>query len=210
MDMSSLRRNYDKGTLDEAGTPDEPFALFEDWFTQARDLEGIEPNAMTLATADADGRPSTRIVLLKSADEHGFVFFTNYGSAKGSDLAANPQAALLFFWEPLQRQVRVEGRVEKVSAQESDEYFALRPRASQLGAWASKQSRVIASRQVLVDGFEAAQQRFGDDVPRPEYWGGYRLTPELVEFWQGRPSRLHDRLRYRLDKGVWVRERLAS
>lgn len=209
MDISGLRRSYEAGELDETDAPSEPLALFGRWFADARTQKGREPNAMTLATADADGRPSARTVLLKGFDETGLVWYTNYTSRKGRDLEANPHAALLLFWEPLERQVRIEGPVERVSSEESDAYFAERPLDSRIGAWASPQSEVIPGRATLVASAAAATARHGLRPPRPEYWGGYRLVPEVWEFWQGRTSRLHDRIRYRCDGGRWVRERLA-
>ncbi|MGA8115027.1 MAG: pyridoxamine 5'-phosphate oxidase [Actinocatenispora sp.] len=181
------------------------------WLAEAT-LAGIaEPNAMVLATADEAGRPSTRTVLLKGNDEHGLVFYTNYGSHKGHELAANPYASVTFPWYPLHRQAHARGRVVPVPAAESDEYFASRPRGAQLGAWSSPQSTVIDSRDVLDDAFAGYERRWpeGAEVPRPEHWGGFRLVPEYVEFWQGRENRVHDRLRYRYDGRAWLRERLA-
>jgi pyridoxamine 5'-phosphate oxidase len=170
----------------------------------------VEPNAMTLATVDRDGRPHCRVLLLKALDARGFTFFTNYDSAKGEQLAARPYAAMTFFWPSLERQVRIEGRVEKVSVAESDAYFQVRPLGSRLGAWASPQSRVIAGREELERLLAQTEQRFMDTAPHcPEHWGGYRLLPERMEFWQGRASRLHDRLNYRLEDSAWLRERLA-
>lgn len=209
MDIRGMRRDYQGEALDEAASAADPLEQFRAWFEAASASDILDPNAMTLATVGADGRPSSRIVLLKEVDDQGLVFFTSYTSRKGRELAANPQAALLFHWPQLERQVRVEGGVEQVPAQVSDDYFAVRPVASQLEAWASPQSEPIDSREVLEANQRAAAERFGDQVPRPPQWGGYRLVPELVEFWQGRPSRLHDRLRYQLVDGAWQRDRLA-
>ena len=209
MDIRGFRQSYEQGELDEASATNAPLELFSRWFGDARGLKGVEPNAMTLATADAAGRPSARVVLLKEFDASGLVWYTNYNSRKGAELSENPHAALLFFWAPLERQVRVEGRVERVGADESDAYYAVRPLDSRLGAWASPQSQVIANRGVLVANAAKAAAEHGLHPPRPDQWGGYRLIPEVWEFWQGRKSRLHDRLRYRLVGGEWVRERLA-
>jgi pyridoxamine 5'-phosphate oxidase len=209
VNLSDLRKSYERGTLDDADAGGVPLALFQRWLAEAVAAKVPEPNAMTLATVAADGRPSTRIVLIKDADERGLVFFTNYESRKGRELDAHPQAALQFHWTELERVVRVEGRVEKTSAEESDAYFVTRPLDSRLGAWASPQSQVISSRAVLLANAAKASARFGLNPPRPEHWGGYRLVPDTWEFWQGRKSRLHDRIRFRLDAGVWVKERLA-
>jgi len=188
-----------------------PIRQFQTWFDEVRASGVSEQDAtsMTLATADKDGRPSARVVLLKSLDDHGFVFYTNYQSRKGKELSENPRACLLFYWSELWRQVRIEGDVERVSTAESEEYFQSRPLGSKLGAWASNQSQVVASRETLEARFAELEKRFGADVPRPEHWGGYRLRPNSIEFWQGRDNRLHDRLRYRLQQnGEWVIERL--
>ncbi|WP_028695378.1 pyridoxamine 5'-phosphate oxidase [Pseudomonas cremoricolorata] len=210
--LADMRRDYTRDGLAEEQAPAEPFALFEQWFAEAVKTEQapVEANAMTLATVDAEGRPHCRVLLLKGLDARGFTFFTNYQSAKGQQLLANPFAAMTFFWPALERQVRIEGRVEKVTAKESDDYYQVRPLGSRLGAWASPQSQVIADRQALQDLLEATRARFADSQPEcPEHWGGYRLLPERLEFWQGRASRLHDRLNYRLIAGIWQRERLA-
>ena len=210
--LADMRRDYTRDGLAEALAPGEPFALFHQWFAEAVKTEQVpvEANAMTLATVDGEGRPHCRILLLKGLDERGFTFFTNYDSAKGQQLLVNPFAAMTFFWPALERQVRIEGRVEKVTPEESDAYYQVRPLGSRLGAWASPQSRVIADRGELEALLKATEQRFSDSQPQcPEHWGGYRLLPERIEFWQGRPSRLHDRLNYRLEQGAWLRERLA-
>jgi pyridoxamine 5'-phosphate oxidase len=196
-------------TLDEESVGSDPVVFFRKWFKEAEDARITEINAMTLATVDASGHPHARIVLLKGVDT-GFVFFTNYDSAKGRDLAHNPNGAVSFFWKELERQVRVEGVVEKVSAGESDEYFHSRPRASRLGAWASPQSRKIEGRTVLDDAFARYEKEFSQvEMPRPPHWGGYRLVPVRVEFWQGRASRMHDRIVFNKEQGAWQRFRVA-
>ncbi|VVP06934.1 pyridoxamine 5'-phosphate oxidase [Pseudomonas fluorescens] len=210
--LADMRRDYTRDGLTEAQAPAEPFGLFHQWFADAVKTEQapVEANAMTLATVDQDGRPHSRILLLKGLDAQGFTFFTNYESAKGQHLAANPFAAMTFFWPALERQVRIEGRVLKVSPEESDAYFQVRPLGSRLGAWASPQSRVIADRGELEALLKNTEQRFSDTAPHcPDHWGGYRLLPERIEFWQGRASRLHDRLNYRLQGVDWILERLA-
>ncbi len=204
-----MRTSYERDALDEESAGNEPLALFEKWFNHAVKAGVQEPNAMTLATVGADSRPSTRIVLVKSFDAAGVVFYTNYRSRKGRELAANPYAALQFHWVELERVVRIEGRVERTSAEESDAYFAKRPLDSRLGAWASPQSEVIANRAVLLANAAKAAATHGLNPPRPEHWGGYRLVPDAWEFWAGRKSRLHDRVRFRLADGVWLKERLA-
>lgn len=208
--LSDLRKSYEQGELDEAMAANEPLSQFKQWLDHALASAVPEPNAMTVATVGSDGRPSTRIVLIKSYDSRGIVWFTNYQSRKGQELAAHPFAALQFHWVELERVVRIEGRVEKVSEQESDTYFHSRPLDSRLGAWASPQSQVISSRGVLVANAAKAAVQHGLNPDRPPHWGGYRLVPERWEFWQGRKSRLHDRLSYRLQAdGRWLKERLA-
>ncbi len=209
-DIAALRKSYERAELDESASAADPLQQFERWLREA--IEGAlpEPNAMTLATVGSDGRPSTRVVLIKGYNARGIVWFTNYESRKGRELAAHPQAALQFHWVELERVVRIEGKVAFASAEESDTYYATRPLDSRLGAWASPQSQVISSRTVLVANAAKAALTHGLNPKRPPHWGGYRLVPDRWEFWQGRKSRLHDRLRYRLDeRGAWVRERLA-
>jgi len=211
MSIADIRREYARARLDETHVSPDPVVEFDRWFTQAREAKALEPNAMTLATATREGAPSARIVLLKGYDERGFVFFTDYRSRKGTELEQNPQASLVFFWPELERQVRIIGTVERTSAQESEAYFRTRPRGSRLGAWVSHQSRVVPSRAQLESGLRQVKERFPtDDVPLPPHWGGYRLRPQEVEFWQGREDRLHDRIRYLRKKGGgWQLERLS-
>ena len=209
MDIADLRKSYERDALDETASAADPLQQFQHWLKQALDAQVPEPNAMTLATVGADGRPSTRVVLIKGCDERGIVWYTNYDSRKGRELAAQPFAALQVHWVELERVVRIEGRVEKAGAEESDAYYASRPLDSRLGAWASPQSQVISSRTVLVKAAAEAAIRHALNPPRPPHWGGYRLIPDSWEFWQGRKSRLHDRLRYRLEGQSWLRERLA-
>jgi pyridoxamine 5'-phosphate oxidase len=213
-DLADLRQEYAQAELDRIHVADDPIDQFRDWFDEALDAEVHEPNAMTLATATPDAAPSARIVLLKGVDERGFRFYTNYKSQKGRELAQNPHVALVFWWPPLERQVRIEGRAERLPEAESTEYFHSRPRGSQLGAWASPQSRVVDSREDLEENLADVTAEYeGDEtIPRPPHWGGYVVRPTTIEFWQGRPNRLHDRLRYRRDNPEstdWTLERLA-
>lgn len=209
--LSNMRKEYHHRELDESTALRDPFQQFRRWFEDAAGADFEEPNAMALATADGQGRPAVRMVLLKSFDERGFVFFSNYKSRKGRELTENPRAALLFWWEKFDRQVRIEGAVEKISAEESEAYFRSRPLGSRLGAWASEQSAVISGRAELEGRLREVTEKFrAKEVPRPPYWGGYRVIPEIFEFWQGRESRLHDRLRYRkFESGEWLIERLS-
>lgn len=208
--IQNLRQDYRAAALAEADIDQSPFTQFGKWFKEAVDAQLYEPNVMTLATADLSGKPSARILLLKAFDENGFVFYTNYASKKGEQLAQNPQAAMVFFWPELERQVRIEGTIVKVSAEESTSYFHSRPKGSQIGATASPQSSVIADRTLLEERVKELTATYeGQEIPRPEHWGGYLLEPDLIEFWQGRPSRLHDRINYTWVEGVWTINRLA-
>lgn len=210
MNIADIRKEYKQRSLDESDVVKDPVQQFSKWWEEAINSGIDEVNAMTLATADATGKPSARIVLLKGMDENGFVFFTNYNSHKGEDIAANPFASLVFFWKELERQVRIEGTISKVSAEESDAYFNSRPAGSRIGAWASPQSKVIASRQVIEKKVQELEKDFdGKTIERPQHWGGYVVMPQVIEFWQGRPSRLHDRIRYTKVENGWKIERLA-
>jgi pyridoxamine 5'-phosphate oxidase len=208
--IADLRQDYRQAALLESEADPNPIAQFQSWFAAAVAAQLPEPNAMTIATATPDGIPSARIVLLKDVDDRGFVFFTNYNSYKGQELTNNPQAAIVFLWTELERQVRIQGRVEKIAPAESDEYFYSRPPGSRLGAWASNQSEVVASREVLDQQLADLEAKYANqEIPRPEHWGGFRVMPTMIEFWQGRSSRLHDRLRYRSIDGAWVIDRLS-
>ena len=209
-EIADLRRDYMLQTLDESNVADDAVNQFTKWWDEAMNSAIDEVNAMTLATASKDAVPSARIVLLKDYDERGFVFFTNYNSHKGYELQVNPHAALVFFWKELERQIRIQGIVEKINSEESDIYFFSRPVGSRIGAWASPQSAVIDSRKMMTENVKLYTAQFGENIPRPQHWGGYRVMPSVIEFWQGRSNRLHDRIRYsKNDNGSWTIERLA-
>lgn len=210
MSLADLRKEYSLKNLTKKDVSSDPFKQFVIWYDEATESITGEPNAMILSTAGADGKPSSRVVLLKGFSNEGFVFFTNYSSRKGNNLTENPFAALLFFWGELERQVRIEGSVEKIGKEESLKYFSSRPRLSQIGALASEQSKPVANREVLEEKFHHLDKKFeGREIPRPEHWGGYLVKPDYFEFWQGRRSRLHDRISYRMESGKWKIERLS-
>lgn len=211
INIADIRKDYILASLDERHIGDDPLSFFRKWFSEAEQSQITEINAMTLSTVDASGKPHARIVLLKGLDDQGFVFFTNYDSAKGTDIAANPNVALVFFWKELERQVRIEGIVEKVASEESDAYFNSRPPGSRLGAWASPQSKEIPGREILDTNYNKYEKEFSDiEIPRPPHWGGYRVLPGRIEFWQGRSSRMHDRILFTLQaQGKWEKSRLA-
>lgn len=209
MNIADIRKDYALRRLEESDADADPLRQFRQWLDEAIRAEVPEPTAMTLATTDAAGRPSARVVLLKGVDERGFVFFTNYQSRKGAELATRPRAAVVFFWKELERQVRIEGDVETVSDTENDAYYRSRPLGSRIGAWASPQSQAIDSREWLEARVREAEAKHGENPQRPPHWGGYRLVPDALEFWQGRQSRLHDRIAYKQEAGAWARSRLA-
>ncbi len=209
-DIAGIRKDYSLAELNEEIVGDEPVAFFNKWFDDAMKAEADEVNAMVLASVDKDHKPHARIVLLKGVEENGFIFFTNYNSAKGSDIAANNNVALVFFWKELERQVRIEGTIEKIAPAASEAYFKSRPVGSQIGAWSSPQSSVIENRDVLEENYKRFTEEYGENVPLPTHWGGYKVSPNSIEFWQGRPSRMHDRILFTLgDNGEWSKCRLA-
>jgi pyridoxamine 5'-phosphate oxidase len=206
--IKQMRREYNKGSFNENNAKQNPFEQFRNWFNEAIEVKMLEPNAMTVATADKYARPSARVVLLKSFDERGFVFYTNYESRKAIEILENPQVSLLFYWDKLERQVRIEGKIEKTSFEESDSYFQTRPYISKIGAWASKQSNILKNRFTLIRKVAGIAAKYPINVPLPDFWGGYRVIPSYFEFWQGRESRLHDRMSYKMENNIWIIERL--
>jgi pyridoxamine 5'-phosphate oxidase len=209
VDVSSLRKEYTRAGLNKTDVHPDPIVQFHEWFEKVIDADLHEPNAMILATVTADGKPSARTVLLKGYDERGFIFYTNYEGRKANEIEANPRCSILFYWGELERQVRIEGRASRLSGEESDAYFASRPRGSRLAAWASEQSSPVENRSVLEERVRALEDEYeGREIPRPPFWGGYRVEPNTIEFWQGRENRLHDRLVYRREDGAWRIERL--
>ena len=208
--LADLRQHYTKGGLEEHQIPDSPFTLFNEWFKQAGELGVLEPNAMVLSTVSADNKPSSRVVLLKGIEDAGFIFYTNYESRKGKELEYNPYISILFFWPEAERQIRIEGKVSKISTESSKEYFVSRPRESQLGAWASAQSSIIQGRHSIEESYQQCLAQYeGKDIPLPDFWGGYIIHPSSFEFWQGRPSRLHDRMKYTKEQDSWLIVRLS-
>ena len=208
--LADLRQHYTKGGLEEHQIPDSPFTLFNEWFKQAGELGVLEPNAMVLSTVSADNKPSSRVVLLKGIDDAGFIFYSNYESRKGKELEHNPYVSILFFWPEAERQIRIEGKVSKISTESSKEYFVSRPRESQLGAWASAQSSIIQGRHSIEESYQQCLAQYeGKDIPLPDFWGGYIIHPSSFEFWQGRPSRLHDRMKYTKEQDSWLIVRLS-
>jgi pyridoxamine 5'-phosphate oxidase len=208
--LADLRQHYTKGGLEEHQIPDSPFILFNEWFLQAGELGVLEPNAMVLSTVSVDNKPSSRVVLLKGIEDAGFIFYTNYESRKGKELEHNPYISILFFWPEAERQIRIEGKVSKISTESSKEYFVSRPRESQLGAWASAQSSIVQGRPSIEESFQQCLAKYeGKDIPLPDFWGGYIIHPSSFEFWQGRPSRLHDRMKYTKEQDSWLIVRLS-
>ncbi len=208
--LADLRQHYTKGGLEEHQIPDSPFTLFNEWFKQAGELGVLEPNAMVLSTVSADNKPSSRVVLLKGIEDAGFIFYSNYESRKGKELEHNPYVSILFFWPEAERQMRIEGKVSKISTESSKEYFVSRPRESQLGAWASAQSSIIKGRHIIEESYKQCLAQYeGKDIPLPDFWGGYIIHPSSFEFWQGRPSRLHDRMKYTKEQDSWLIVRLS-